>query len=483
MKRIRIGNDIRVQTSLHDLTDFDLTSIKQMRCYFLPNGQTCNTSTNETYDPMQYNICNCGKPVYNVFPCNIDAPHWFCGYDGFGVCSKTFQCKDDKFLAPSRVLPEQNRIEAYFPAAQQLQIGEYRFVMVITLYQSGWCDNNLRTITLDEGVIFALTSDDRDIDADTIIDLDIKEDEIVSVSMTDSSDIIIGDYAGIYGYGNADYNDDLNSLTVTLNNETTREVTEDEFNDLFIAVVSGNNSVSIDEKGAIHYDKYSDTPFTVQYILKSNPQVNTTCNYTFAGKYYKLQWVDDADDQFSIYNGYIVPETGYSLDEVYVTKDEYNDTEQFYDFKAATEDDVNITDYKQNFSCDGATIVYMGKSKVAGETGDLPAYSFSLSKPITKDTITITPSCIDMPEYTIKIYTYDGNAYTSTIPQTCKEGDTVTGTITWNVSSPTISKITASYTDGSQQNVDISYQKIGSNVYQVTIKNITGNVNISIAVS
>lgn len=171
MKRIRIGNDIRVQTSLHDLNDFDITSIKQLRCYFIPQCDSY-TTPNDTYDPMQYNICNCGKPKYNVFPCNIDAPHWFCGYNGFGVNSKRFIHVDNKFLAPSRLLAEQNRIEAYFPAKAQYQIGEYKFVIVLTIYQPGWCEYNLRTITLDEGVIFALTSDDRDPDHDSIIDLD-----------------------------------------------------------------------------------------------------------------------------------------------------------------------------------------------------------------------------------------------------------------------------------------------------------------------
>lgn len=172
MKRIRIGNDIRVQTSLHDLNDFDITSIKQLRCYFIPQCDSYTTPATDTYDPMQYTICNCGKPKYNVFPCNIDAPHWFCGYNGFGVNSKRFIHVDNKFLAPSRLLAEQNRIEAYFPAKAQYQIGEYKFVIVLTIYQPGWCEYNLRTITLDEGVIFALTSDDRDPDHDSIIDLD-----------------------------------------------------------------------------------------------------------------------------------------------------------------------------------------------------------------------------------------------------------------------------------------------------------------------
>lgn len=172
MKRIRIGNDIRVQTSLHDLNDFDITSIKQLRCYFIPQGDSYTVSNTDTYDPMQYTICNCGKPKYNVFPCNIDAPHWFCGYNGFGVNSKRFVHVDSNFLAPARLLAEQNRIEAYFPAKAQYQIGEYKFVIVLTIYQPGWCEDNLRTITLDEGVIFALTNDDRDTDTDTIIDLD-----------------------------------------------------------------------------------------------------------------------------------------------------------------------------------------------------------------------------------------------------------------------------------------------------------------------
>ena len=62
---------------------------------------------------------------------------------------------------------------SYFPAVDQKLLSEYRVVIVLTLYQAGWGTDNLRTYTIDKGIVFALTSDDRDIDTDTIIDLDV----------------------------------------------------------------------------------------------------------------------------------------------------------------------------------------------------------------------------------------------------------------------------------------------------------------------
>lgn len=290
MKRIRIGNDIRVQTSLHDLNDFDITSIKQLRCYFIPQYDSY-TTPNDTYDPMQYNVCNCGKPKYNVFPCNIDAPHWFCGYNGFGVNSKRFIHVDNKFLAPSRLLAEQNRIEAYFPAKAQYQIGEYKFVIVLTIYQPGWCEDNLRTITLDEGVIFALTSDDRDTDTDTIIDLDIPN--VTSIVVPDkvvlqhTSHLNIGDL----GYDGTAYN-----VRINYSDGSHKLVNADEFSKLITVVTGATGDITVAETGMIaRLNMFENVDEQVTYQLKENPSIKDTMRIVSSGRMYRINYNYDSN--------------------------------------------------------------------------------------------------------------------------------------------------------------------------------------------
>lgn len=290
MKRIRIGNDIRVQTSLHDLNDFDITSIKQLRCYFIPQCDSY-TTPNDTYDPMQYNICNCGKPKYNVFPCNIDAPHWFCDYNGFGVNSKRFIHVDNKFLAPSRLLAEQNRIEAYFPAKAQYQIGEYKFVIVLTIYQPGWCEDNLRTITLDEGIIFALTSDDRDTNTDTIIDLDIP----YITSITVPNKLVLKNESQ-FNIGEQDYNNTTYSITLNYSDGSNKSVTSDEFSSLISTSIYNSGGISIEENGQIiRTDNFKDINTEVIYYLKEDPSIAATMKIISSGKMYNIKYIYDSN--------------------------------------------------------------------------------------------------------------------------------------------------------------------------------------------
>ena len=288
MKRIRIGNDIRVQTTLHELKDFDINMIKQLRCYFIPQIPDCNNIYHQTYDPAEYNVCNCGKPVYNVFPCNMDAPHWFPGYNGFGVKSKPFIHIDDKYLAPSRVLTDQGKIEAYFPAIDQRVIGEYKVVIVVTLYQSGWCTNNLRTFTIDKGIVFALTSDNRDINTETVIDLDLPY--ITNISVPEKLTL---ETEESFGIGEEDYNNNTYDITLYYSNGTNRKVTPEEFNTLFITSIHGESSnvISVGENGQINrVDKYKDVHNEITYLLKENLSINATMQVASAGKWHTIEY-------------------------------------------------------------------------------------------------------------------------------------------------------------------------------------------------
>lgn len=390
MKRIRIGNDIRVQTSLHDLNDFDITSIKQLRCYFIPQCDSY-TTPNDTYDPMQYNICNCGKPKYNVFPCNIDAPHWFCGYNGFGVNSKRFIHVDNNFLAPARLLAEQNRIEAYFPAKAQYQIGEYKFVIVLTIYQPGWCENNLRTITLDEGVIFALTNDDRDPNHSTTIDLDI----------TYAESIDIPDKLYLYktlNLGETDEKLTKYDVTIGYSDESTRNLTSDEFSEYVRTTVVNNiGTIRVKNDGQIiNDDIYSYVDANVTYSLRKDyneDPVTKTIRVLSDGKMYKIS--------------YHCPSTYLRVegdDEINPMHSEISSDKQFGSFtvfdKRSTKNlsDIIIT-------ADGCVVKEISR--------DTESIKYGINGPITANDGEIKIDCTlkETPKPVDKEYTYNINYY------------------------------------------------------------------------
>lgn len=365
MKRIRIGNDIRVQTSLHDLNDFDITSIKQLRCYFIPQGNSHTTPTTDTYDPMQYTICNCGKPKYNVFPCNIDAPHWFCGYNGFGVNSKRFIHVDTKFLAPSRLLEEQNRIEAYFPAKAQHQIGEYKFVIVLTIYQPGWCEANLRTITLDQGIIFALTNDDKDPDHDTTIDLDITYAESIDVP-----DLL-------YIYKTLDLGETDQKLTnynvnIRYSDESLRKLTKDEFNEYIRTTVVNNiGNIRVKNNGQIvNDDIYSQVDANITYSLRKSydeDPITKTIRVLSDGRMYRIN--------YNCPSGYKINSN--SENQIYITDDGQNQKLPLFHFTISKQPGVNPSFLPSitNVTATNCTLKYDESNKMynvyAPVTGDI----------------------------------------------------------------------------------------------------------------
>lgn len=119
MRKIRIGNDIRLKLTLRaneeagfdKLNELDWSSVKQLRCYLV------NTSWNrppdpdepapfkrvgfpEFYAPTHHNINNAGFSSFHMLPanvCNYDrfipdfhGFHWWPGYRGFGLHPEHF---------------------------------------------------------------------------------------------------------------------------------------------------------------------------------------------------------------------------------------------------------------------------------------------------------------------------------------------------------------------------------------------------------
>lgn len=182
MKNIRIGNDIQVRATLHELGEWGSINIKSVCCYFVRIVDTTDKSKYpQYYEPTQYSMNCCGNQPYNIWPSNvsINDPHWFPGYNGFGVYSTPFEHTPNEFQAPVKLLQDKGRVEAFFPAQEQRYAGTYKVIFVVSLYEYGWNVNNIRTYTIDKGEVFILSSDGED--TSCIIDVDEINDHTVTI--------------------------------------------------------------------------------------------------------------------------------------------------------------------------------------------------------------------------------------------------------------------------------------------------------------
>lgn len=182
MKNIRIGNDIQVRATLHELGQWGSINIKSVLCYFVRVEDTTDKSKYpQYYEPTQYSMNCCGCSPYNVYPNNVIAndPHWFPGYNGFGVQSTPFEHTPNEYQAPVKLMQEEGRVEAFFPAQEQRYAGTYKVIFIVSLYEYGWNINNIRTYTIDKGEVFKLS--DTGEDASCVIDVDEINDHTVTI--------------------------------------------------------------------------------------------------------------------------------------------------------------------------------------------------------------------------------------------------------------------------------------------------------------
>lgn len=178
MKKIRIGNDVIVRTRLDEFQTNDKLNIKTLRCLFIKVDQPTDKPADVLYyEPSQYVYGQCGCYGYNAavynngyhLPCRLQDPHWFPGYNGFGVNSNKFKSVPKKYQAAVKVFD--NYIEAYFPAEDQ-QIGLFKVVFIAQVYNIGWGTDDLKYMTIDKGDLFMLVnSNDPDVTINGLIDL------------------------------------------------------------------------------------------------------------------------------------------------------------------------------------------------------------------------------------------------------------------------------------------------------------------------
>lgn len=217
MKKFRIGNDIKLRVSLLKKSNQnDLLNIQRVKAYLVnttaidtfkakinhkikflsryPIEPMCNA-----YKPTFYNLNNSGYPTYIVHPHHCK--HFI--YGGFGVHPDWCEHYCPKPIAPmfeyrAKVRATSNRgiVDVYFPAEKQLWPGIYKLIIVADIYQDAFCDNSLRTITMDYECVFELVTSTQDgegnvvTDDDVIVELD--DDQNVNPDTgSDDTDIFV----------------------------------------------------------------------------------------------------------------------------------------------------------------------------------------------------------------------------------------------------------------------------------------------------
>ena len=177
MKKIRIGNDIRLAVDLRKqvLDGYETLAIRKVSAYLVNttkvaeyeamvnerprfSGRFPREPFSHEYDTTPWCLCGCGTPTYNAYPvnaCNV--------YSGFGTCpydkrnkklAKIAECI--QYKAACAATEQQNVINVYFPAKHQVAAGVYKLVIVADVYEPGYNVENIRTVQADFPNVFQL---------------------------------------------------------------------------------------------------------------------------------------------------------------------------------------------------------------------------------------------------------------------------------------------------------------------------------------
>lgn len=203
--KVRIGNDIALNIRLSEKYIKDPINIKNVQCIVVPaNGCT-------PFAPSNYDINRCGLPVYHVSPC-CDGIRPCCGasysmqpYNGFGVNIQkdhvyyTDQCCCGANACRLSVqsLGTPDAFMAFFPAYEQHVLGSYKLIVIAELFQPGYDQNNLRTVTVDYADVFELVSSSAEADAYTSVSIQVgngSDPTITDICVSPASitDVIVG---------------------------------------------------------------------------------------------------------------------------------------------------------------------------------------------------------------------------------------------------------------------------------------------------
>lgn len=214
VKRIRIGNDIRLRINLLNMKGIDTINIKSIKVYIINTSRekekadkiaNCTKFISRfpcephhpAFEPSAYDLNLAGLPRYYAYP--EHHCHYF--YHGFGLhpdwshIYPVENCTNDtEFIAPVRATEYKDQVDAYFPANNQLYCGVYKIVVVARIYQPGYGLDNLRTITMDYNNIFRLVDDSTGTNSDVTIEIGAaSEVGVQGLELSGSTDMVVGE--------------------------------------------------------------------------------------------------------------------------------------------------------------------------------------------------------------------------------------------------------------------------------------------------
>lgn len=214
IKRIRIGNDIRLRINLLNMKGIDTINIKSIKVYIINTSRekekadkiaNCTKFISRfpcephhtAFEPSAYDLNLAGLPRYYAYP--EHHCHYF--YHGFGLhpdwshIYPVENCTNDtEFIAPVQATEYKDQVDAYFPANNQLYCGVYKIVVVARIYQPGYGLDNLRTITMDYNNIFRLVDDSTGTNSDVTIEIGAaSEVGVQGLKLSGSTDMVVGE--------------------------------------------------------------------------------------------------------------------------------------------------------------------------------------------------------------------------------------------------------------------------------------------------
>ena len=133
-----------------------------------------------SYIANAYDINGCGKPCYNYMPIYSGFGSMIHSFDFAGLNYKKFvggHGKHSVVNALVKATDDNSKYDIYFPACLQKQLGEYSLILKIRMYEEGYMNNNIKTVTVDYNNVFELVGHSYDdcVDNDVVIDIDTKD--------------------------------------------------------------------------------------------------------------------------------------------------------------------------------------------------------------------------------------------------------------------------------------------------------------------
>ena len=156
---------------IKDIKAFFINKSSNMKYKFI--GRFPIEPYSYAFEPSKYNVFGCGRPHWHHYP----IPHKPYMYHGFGlnpdwrdIYNDAPNAYSNKYPAPiKRVsvdgIPDKSKVEVYFPAEMQMEVGMYDLVIIAKLYSPNF-PNKIRTITIDVPNVFELVKSSVDSDDD-----------------------------------------------------------------------------------------------------------------------------------------------------------------------------------------------------------------------------------------------------------------------------------------------------------------------------